>query len=111
MINTSLVMHFGLAAGALLLWANGRAFFVKTPSYVYVQAQPDKSIALLNTLVGGALMAAWLSQIVSVLLWLPALVFFGLAMPLVLGKTNYYDKYAQTAARVSDKVRQVVGRF
>jgi hypothetical protein len=110
-INTSLIMHFGLAAGVMLLWANGRAFLNRTPSYVYVQAQPDKSTALLNTLIGGALISAWLSQIASVILWVPALLLFGLATPLALGKTHIYDKYAQTASRVTDRVRRTVARF
>src|SRR5688572_32764738 len=67
LFNTSFVMHFGAYAGLLLLIANVRELFGNS----YGQ---KGSTALLNVLIGGALLLAWLSQIVTGLLWVPAII-------------------------------------
>lgn len=103
MLDTSLVMHFGLVAGGLLLLANVRELL----GHAYAQ---HNSTALLNSLIGGALICAWLSQILSGLLWIPALLLIGVAIPLVLGRSSVYLTYMQMARNAVNGVRRAVGR-
>lgn len=103
MVNTSLAMHFGLVAGALLLLANVRELL----GYAYAQ---HNSTALLNCLIGGGLVCAWLSQTVSGLFWVPAVVLVAVALPLVLGRTSVYTTYVQAARTAFNGVRRAVGR-
>ncbi len=102
-LNTSLVMHFGLFAGVLLLLANVRELIGMS----YTQRG---STALLNCLIGGALLCAWLSQIVGVLFWIPAIALIGVAAPLTFGRASVYTTYVQVARTAVDGVRRTVGR-
>ncbi len=101
--NTSLTMHFGAFAGALLLIANLRELL----GYGYTQRG---STALLNALLGGGLICAWLAQF-FVLFWIPALIAAGVATPLVFNRAGVYTVYLTTAAqRAVDQVRRTLAR-
>lgn len=102
-LNTSLVVHFGAYAGLLLLIANLRELLGSS----YGQ---KGSTALLNVLVGGALLFAWLSQLVSSLLWIPALILAGIATPLIFGRARVYSAYIDTAKTVAGSVRRTLVR-
>lgn len=102
-LTTSLVIHFGLFAGVLLLLANVRELLGQ--AHVH-----HNSTALLNCLVGGALLFAWMSQVFSTLLWIPAILLLGVAVPLVLGRASVYTTYVQTARNAFNGVRRTVGR-
>ncbi|MEM8529810.1 MAG: hypothetical protein AAGF95_03150 [Chloroflexota bacterium] len=102
-LNTSLVMHFGVVAGALLLLANLRELLGQS----YAQRS---GTALLNCLIGGALVCAWLSQIAGVLFWVPALVLLGISVPLSLGRASVYSTYVQTARGAVSNLRRSVNR-
>jgi len=107
MVNTSLIIHFGMLAGVLLLLANLREFLGKP----FIHTQQANSIALLNSLVGASLLMAWLSQVLSSLFWIPALLLMALATPLVLTNAPVYTAYVQTVSRAVEKVRSKVGRL
>jgi hypothetical protein len=94
----SLVMHFGVVAGVILLLANVREMIGKA------HAQRNGT-ALLNTLVGGSLVAAWIAQALP-LFWLPAVLMLAVAAPLAVGRSGVYLTYVQTARNVSDRVRR-----
>jgi uncharacterized membrane protein YfcA len=100
-LDTTLMMHFGMFAGVLLLVANLRDFLKTQDQYT---AQP-RSTALMNTLIGGSLVCAWLSQIVGVLLWVPALLLIGAATPLVIGRASLYYTYIHTAQQIIGQVK------
>lgn len=104
LLNTSLVMHFGLLAGVLLLLANGRELIGQ--SY----GQP-KSTAMLNVLIGGSLLFAWLSQIISSVMWAPAVGLLVVAAPLAFGRASVYRTYMQTARGAMQNIRQIVSRW
>jgi hypothetical protein len=114
-LNTSLIIHFGMVSGLLLLWANGRSFLqqVRTPANVYTytpQPQAEKGTILLNLLVGIGLVSAWFSQVISVLFWMPALVLLIAAFPLASGKSRFYDTYARMAQQTVQTVQRAIGR-
>jgi hypothetical protein len=103
-LNTGLVMHFGAFAGVLLLVANLRELIGQS----YAQRS---STALLNVLIGGALICAWLTQITGVLLlWIPAVVLLGIATPLTFGRASIYSSYVQTARGAFDGIRRSISR-
>lgn len=100
-IETNIIIHFGLFAGALLLIANVREFFGSPAA--------GGSLPLLNTLIGGALICAWISQFLF-FFWIPTLVLIGVATPLTLGRASVYSIYIQTAKSAVNSVRRVSGR-
>ncbi len=106
MLNAALVMHFSLAAGVLLLLANLRELIGQ--SY-----NRHNNTALLNILIGAALVAAWASQIFGAFLWLPAVLLLLLATPLALGRAQVYTRYVKTGrvmlGRAVDGVRRSQG--
>ncbi len=111
-MNTSLVMHFGMLAGVLLLIANVRACIGKK-QYISPYAQTDtdhKSNAFMNCLIGGALIFAWLSQVLAGLFWLPAVVLVGGAAPLALGHTSFYARYMHIGNQIVTHVRKAIKR-
>ncbi|PDW03685.1 hypothetical protein [Candidatus Viridilinea mediisalina] len=102
-LNTSLVMHFGAYAGALLLIGNLRELIG--------QSYGERgSIALLNVMVGGGLIFAWLAQFFGALFWLPALILVAIATPLIFGRGSVYRGYITAARGAVDSVRRTVGR-
>lgn len=101
--NTHIIIHFGMVAGALLLLANVREL-------IGMAHAQRGSTALLNCLIAGALICAWLSQIVNVLFWIPAIALIGVAAPLVFGRSSVYTSYVQTARSAVSGVRRAVGR-
>lgn len=101
--STSLVMHFGAFSGALLIIANLRELIGMS----YTQRG---STALLNLLVGGGLLFAWLTQFFGALLWLPALLFVGIATPLIFGRATVYKAYITTAQGAYEGIRRTVVR-
>ncbi len=106
MLNAALVMHFSLAAGILLLLANVRELIGQAHTR-------HNNTALLNVLIGAALLCAWASQIFGAVLWLPAIVLLGVAVPLAIGRATVYTTYLNTGrtmlARVVDQVRRSQG--
>jgi hypothetical protein len=102
-LNTSLVMHFGAYAGALLLIGNLRELIG--------QAYGERgSIALLNVMVGGGLIFAWLAQFFGPLFWLPAMLLVAIATPLIFGRGEIYRGYITAARGTIDTVRRTVRR-
>jgi hypothetical protein len=102
--NTSLTMHFSLAAGILLLLGNVREFFQPVAEHQH------KSSALMNSLIGGSLIFAWMSQLFGYFLWVPALLLIGVSVPLVLGRAQIYRGYLHSAQGMAQRVRQMAGR-
>ena len=103
LFNTSAVMHFGMIAGVLLLLANLRELLGSS----FAQRN---STALLNCLIGGALIFAWLSQLMSLLLWIPAIALLAIATPLTLGRSAVYTTYVAAARSAVSNARRAVGR-
>lgn len=89
-VQTSLVMHYSLVAGALLLVTNLRELLGNT----YAQRS---STALLNCLIAGGLVFAWASQILSSFLWIPAIILIVIAAPLAFGRATVYSTYVSVA--------------
>jgi hypothetical protein len=102
-LNTSLVVHFGAYAGLLLLIANVRELIGNS----YGQ---KGSTALLNVMVGGALLFAWASQLLSSLLWIPAVILVAIATPLIFGRGRVYTAYLDTARSLAGTVRRTIIR-
>ncbi|MFQ3661664.1 MAG: hypothetical protein SNJ69_04625 [Chloroflexaceae bacterium] len=102
-LSTSLVMHFSVYAGALLLIANLRELLGNS----YGQRG---STALLNVMVGSGLIFAWLSQFFGVLFWIPALILVGVATPLIFGRANVYNAYLDMARSLATNVRRTFVR-
>lgn len=102
-LNTSLVMHFGAYAGVLLLIANLRELLGSSYG-------ERGSTALLNVLVGGGLICAWLAQFLGPLLWLPAVVLVAIATPLIFGRASVYRGYIGMARGAADTVRRTLVR-
>lgn len=102
-LNTGLVMHFGAYAGALLLIGNLRELIG--------QSYGERgSTALLNVMVGGGLIFAWLAQFFGLLLWLPALLLVAIATPLIFGRGQVYRGYITAARGAVDTVRRTMVR-
>jgi hypothetical protein len=101
--SAGLQMHFGAFAGVLLLIANVREL-------IGSGVAQRGSTALLNVLVGGALLCAWLTIFLGALMWLPALVLVGIATPLILGRASVYRGYIDVARRGADTVRRTLVR-
>jgi hypothetical protein len=102
-INTHILLHFGVFAGALLLLANVRELLGQ--SY-----ERHSNTALLNTMVGGALVFAWLSQFLGGLMWIPAIALLAFATPLAVGRASVYATYTRTARSMLGQASQVVSR-
>ena len=102
-VQTSLVMHFSMFAGVLLLLTNLRELIGSS----FAQRS---STSLLNCMIGGALICAWLTQIVSVFLWIPALLLIGIATPLAFGRASVYSTYVSMARGAVDAARRGMGR-
>jgi hypothetical protein len=102
-LNTSLVMHVGAYAGLLLLIANVRELIGSTYG-------ERGSTALLNVMVGGALICAWLAQFFGLLLWIPAVVLLVIATPLIFGRASVYRGYISAARGAADSVRRTLVR-
>jgi fatty acid desaturase len=102
-LSTSLVMHFSAFAGVLVLIANLRELLGNS----YGQRG---STALLNVMVGGGLIFAWLTQFFGVLFWIPALILVGVAAPLIFGRANVYNAYLDMARSLATNVRRTFVR-
>ncbi len=102
-LNTSFTLHFGAFAGLLLIIANLREVI----GAAYVQRG---STALLNLLVGGGLIFAWLAQFLGVLFWIPAVLMVAVATPLILGRASVYKAYITTAQGAISNLRRTVIR-
>lgn len=102
-LNTSLVMHFGAYAGALLLIGNLRELIG--------QGYGDRgSTALLNVLVGGGLIFAWIAQLFGALFWIPAIILLAIATPLIFGRATVYKGYITAARGAVDSARRTFVR-
>ena len=101
-LQTSLVVHFGAFAGALLIVANLREL-------IGVSSSQRGSAALLNLLVGGGLVFAWLAEVfLGRLFWIPAVLLVGIATPLIVGRANVYGAYITTARGAISGLRRTV---
>jgi hypothetical protein len=89
-VQTSLVMHYSVVAGALLLVTNLRELIGNT----FAQRS---STALLNCLIAGGLVCAWASQILSSFMWIPAIILIAIAAPLAFGRASVYSTYVSVA--------------
>jgi hypothetical protein len=102
-LNTGLVMHVSAYAGLLLLIANVRELL----GNAYAQRG---GTAMLNVMVGAALLFAWLSQFLGALLWVPAIVLLVIATPLIFGRAKVYTAYLDTARTIAGGVRRTIIR-
>ncbi|NTU78689.1 MAG: hypothetical protein HGA45_04685 [Chloroflexales bacterium] len=102
-LNTGLVMHFGAYAGVLLLIGNVRELIGSSYG-------ERGSTALLNVMVGGGLVFAWLAQFLGPLLWIPALLLLAIATPLIFGRASVYKGYISAARGAADTVRRTLVR-
>lgn len=102
LLQAKLTLHFGLIAGILLLLANLRELL----GYTYGQ---HNSTALLNCIIGAALLFAWLTAF-GALFWVPALALIAVAIPLVMGRTSVYSTYVQFARTAFNTIRRGIGR-
>ena len=102
-LSTSLMMHFSMYAGGLLLIANIRELIGQ-------QFANRNNTALLNVMIGGALVFAYLSQFFGSLLWIPALLLAALATPLTVRRLSVYDSYVQIAGTAVSGIRRTMGR-
>ncbi len=100
--SIGLTMHFSAFAGLLLLIANLRELM--GTGYTH-----RGSTALLNTLVGGGLVCAWLAQF-FIFFWLPALLAIGVATPLVFNRASVYTVYLTTAQQAIERLRRTLVR-
>ncbi|NJN19683.1 MAG: hypothetical protein HC822_27300 [Oscillochloris sp.] len=101
--SAGLLAHYGAFAGLLLLIGNLRELIA--PS-----AAQRGSTALLNVLIGGGLICAWLAAIIGAVMWIPALILIGIAAPLIFGQATVYRKYIGTAQAAADSVRRTLIR-
>jgi hypothetical protein len=97
------VLHFGLVSGVLLLLANVRELIGRS----YGQ---HKNTALLNCLIGGGLLSAWLGEIVGLVFWLPAIALLVISIPLAVGRASVYSAYMNTARAAMGNLRRAAGR-
>jgi hypothetical protein len=101
-LNAGLVMHFSVVAGALLLLANVRELMGNSYSR-------HQNTALLNVMIGAALVCAWMSQILGVLFWVPAVALLAIAAPLAWSRAAVYQTYMRTARGAFDRLRSMAG--
>ncbi len=99
--NVSLVMHYSVAAGIVLLLINARDLLAN-------QTINQRGSALANLMVGGGLVFAWVSQFFGPLFWIPALILLVAALPLAIGRTQTYRTYLNTARGVYEQARRTV---
>ena len=101
--SAGLQMHYGAFAGVLLLIGNLREL-------IGASAGQRGSTALLNVLIGGGLIFAWLSAFFGALMWVPALILIGIAAPLIFGQASVYRGYIGAARSAADTVRRTLVR-
>ncbi len=104
-LDTNLTLHFGAAAGALLLIANLRELLNRSTT-----RQNSSSLALSNSLIGGALLCAWLTWMLGWLMWLPAIVLLALAAPVAVSRASFYRTYIDSARDMFNNVSRVTNR-
>ena len=102
-LSTSLVAHFGAYAGLLLLIGNVRELIGQTYG-------ERGSTALLNVMVAGGLICAWLTGFLGAFFWIPALLLVGVATPLIFGRASVYKGYLSAARSAADTVRRTMVR-
>jgi hypothetical protein len=107
LLSTALEMHFAMAIGVLLLITNVRELLMVP----YEQVQRHHSLALMNSMLGGALACAWLGPMVSVLFWVLAVALFAGSIPLAFSRSSAYSLYVQTARKAGSNIRRGIGRF
>jgi len=101
--SAGLIRHFGAFAGALLLLANVREL-------IGANVAQRGSTALLNVLIGGGLIFAWLTAFFGAIMWVPALILVGIATPLSFGRASVYRGYIGAARTAADTVRRTLVR-
>lgn len=97
--------YFALVAGILLVLGNLRDLLMNP--------YPQRSnVALINTLIGGALVFFWLGKggfpPLGLIWYVPAVVMLLVATPLMIGRASVYTAYVNTARSLVDGARRVV---
>ncbi|HMO56130.1 MAG TPA: hypothetical protein PKC19_02145 [Roseiflexaceae bacterium] len=103
LLSAGVQAYFALAAGILLLLANIRDLV--RPAY----GQIAGGAALMNTMIGAALVFFFLGGAFGWLWYIPALLMLLLALPLGMQRAKVYTAYLDTARTVAGGVRRAVG--
>jgi hypothetical protein len=92
---------YALVAGVLLVLGNLRD--------VILNPYPQRSnTALLNTMIGAALILFFVGSAFGALWYIPAVLLLLIAAPLMLGRADVYAAYMMTARNAADGVRRVI---
>lgn len=101
LLSAGITAYFSLAAGVLLVLGNLRE--------VLLNPQFNRAnTALLNTLIGGALILFFVGSAFGALWFIPAVLALLVAAPLMLGRADVYGAYVLTARTAVDGVRRVI---
>ena len=102
LLTAGLQSYLALIAGVMLLIGNA-------PELVHSLQRRDLGAAMLNTLVGLALVSYFIGSIVlKVVFWPVALVLLALAIPLVFNRAQMAGTYLNTARLLLIQVRQLM---
>jgi hypothetical protein len=97
LLTAGLQAYVALIAGAMILIGNG-------PALIQSLQRRELGLAMLNTLVGGALVTFFLGTILlKIVFWPIAIVLLGLALPLTINRAGVASTYLRV-------VRQIFGQ-
>lgn len=101
LLTAGITAYFSLAAGVLLILGNLRD--------VIMNPYPQKAnTALLNTLIGAALVFFFVGSAFGFLWFIPAVLLLLLAAPLMLGRAEVYATYMLAARNTANNVRRTI---
>jgi hypothetical protein len=100
LLSAGMQAYFALGAGVLLLLGNVREL---------VSYGQNAGAALMNTLIGGALVLFFLGNAFGWVWYIPALALLLAALPLGLRRAAVYTAYLDAARTMSNTVRRAVG--
>ena len=101
LLTAGITAYFSLAAGILLVLGNLRD--------VIANPYPQKAnTALINTLIGVALVMFFAGSAFGTLWFIPAVLLLLVAAPLMLGRAEVYASYMLAARTTADGVRRVI---
>ncbi len=99
LLSAGVQAYFAVAAGILLVLANLRDLLSGTNS----------SAALMNTMIGAALIFFFLGSAFGWIWYIPALLLLVAAVPLGLRRADVYTVYLDAARSMATNVRRAVG--
>lgn len=102
LLSAGVQAYFAVAAGALLVLANLR-------DLIGGRASVNNGAALMNTLVGVALIFFFLGSAFGWIWYIPALLLLVAAVPLALRRATVYTAYLDAARGMAMGVRRAVG--